>query len=469
MKMRTGKQVTPSAEPNPGLGGPYSSYQSLSRRPPATKRGRLRPFVAFSPIFRYAPPAVSASPTLSPSRHVTLCVTGSIAAYKAVSLARLLRKQGVLVDAVLTRAATRFVGPLTFSAITGRPTHVEMFDGTSGGESHVTISGRTDLVVVAPATADTLARMAAGRCDDLVTATVLCSSCPVLVAPAMHPRMWSHPATCRNLATLMGDGRVVLVGPEEGEVASGESGRGRMSDPERIAEEATRLLEHSVRSLVGRKIVVTAGPTVEDIDPVRMLTNRSSGKMGFALARAAAENGAAVTLLAGPVELPTPPGVTRVNVRSALDLRAALWDALGPNLTGCDAVFMAAAVGDFRPPTVALAKLARGSEALSLTLVPNPDILAEIGARRGESGPLLIGFALETGTETELLERARKKREKKGVDLIVANHASESMGLDTNRVFVIDAHHPPLSLSGSKDQVASRLMELLAERLGSRS
>jgi len=411
---------------------------------------------------------VSAPPNLTPPRHVILCVSGSIAAYKAVTLARLLHKQGLCVDVVLTRAATRFVGALTFAAVTGRPAQVEMFDATSGGESHVTLSARADLVVVAPATADTLSRMATGRCDDLVAATVLCAKCKVLVAPAMHPRMWGHPATQRNLAALKADGRVVVIGPEEGEMASGESGQGRMSDPERVAEMARQLLQSTVQSLHEKRIVVTAGPTVEDIDPVRMLTNRSSGKMGFALARAAQARGATVTLLAGPVELPTPPGVRRIDVRSALELRAALSDVLGPDLMGCDALLMAAAVGDFRPAELATTKLARGAEPLSLTLIPNPDILAELGERRGQSGPLLVGFALETGTEAEFLERARQKRDRKRVDLIVANHAAESMGLDTNRVFVIDAGGPPSLLSGSKDEVANGLLDLVAERLRSR-
>lgn len=395
-------------------------------------------------------------------RHVTLCVTGSIAAYKAVLLARLFIKLGAEVDVLMTNAATQFVGPLTFAAITGKPAHTEMFEAKGAGESHVALAARTNLVVVAPATADVLSRMATGRADDLVTATLLCATCPIIAAPAMHPNMWSHPATERNVAQLARDGRVEFVGPELGEVASGDLGRGRMADPEQIAYAVQKRL--TTQDLAGRHIVVTAGPTVEDIDPVRVLSNRSSGKMGFALAAGAQLRGARVTLLAGPVTLPTPIGVTRVNVRSAAELRAALWDTLRPDLSGSDALIMAAAVGDYRPAQTATTKLARGAAPLTLSLLPNADILAEIGHARKGPLPCLVGFAVETGSDEAVIARAGEKRVKKEVDLVVANRAEESLGRDDNRVFLIQEAPQKAAFCGRKPEVASHILDWLAQR-----
>jgi phosphopantothenoylcysteine decarboxylase / phosphopantothenate---cysteine ligase len=378
-------------------------------------------------------------------------------------LARLFIKLGAEVDVLLTRAATEFIGPLTFAAITGKPAHTDMFDAKGAGESHVALSARTNLVVVAPATADVLSRMAAGRADDLVTATLLCSTCPIVVAPAMHPHMWSHPATERNVAQLEKDGCVEFVGPELGEVASGDIGRGRMADPEQIAYAVQKRL--TTQDLAGRHIVITAGPTVEDIDPVRVLSNRSSGKMGFALASCAHLRGARVTLLSGPVALPTPIGVTRVDIRSAAELRVALWDTLRPDLSGSDALIMAAAVGDYRPAQTASTKLARGTEALSLSLVPNADILAEVGHARKGALPCLVGFAVETGIDTAVIDRAREKRVKKAVDLVVANHAEESLGRDNNRVFLVQGTSEPAVYSASKPVIANHILDWLALRL----
>ncbi|HEU4537013.1 MAG TPA: bifunctional phosphopantothenoylcysteine decarboxylase/phosphopantothenate--cysteine ligase CoaBC, partial [Polyangiaceae bacterium] len=277
----------------------------------------------------------------------TLCVSGSIAAYKAAELARLLVGAGVRVLPVMTARAEAFLGAATLSGLTGEPVRRDMWDASFAGEMHVALAKQSDVIVLAPATADLLARLAAGRADDLLTALALVAECPVLIAPAMHPSMWGHPATRRNVAQLEADGRVRLVGPVAGPVASGDVGLGRMAEPSLIADEALALL--GPRDLRGLRIVVSAGPTVEDIDPVRFLSNRSSGQMGFAIAKAAAARGAEVTLVAGPASLPTPAGVRRIDVRGALAMREALWKALGPALDGADVLVMSAAVSDFRP------------------------------------------------------------------------------------------------------------------------
>ena len=264
-------------------------------------------------------------------RVVALCVTGSIAAYKAVELARCLVKAGAQVLPVMTASATRFVGPVTLAGVCGEAVATDMWDASFAGEMHVRIADRAELIVIAPATADVLARLAQGRADDLVTALALCARAPILAAPAMHPRMWDHPATRRNIAELAAQGRVTLVGPVNGEVASGDVGLGRMAEPGDIADAASARMSTASSGqghpldLAGTRVVVTAGPTVEDIDPVRYLGNRSSGRMGFAIAASAAARGAVVTLIAGPVSLPTPARVRRIDVRGAAgDARRAL-------------------------------------------------------------------------------------------------------------------------------------------------
>ena len=397
-------------------------------------------------------------------RTVLLGVMGSIAAYKAVLVARLLLKEGARVRVILTASGARFVGPSTFSGLTGEPVLSEMFAPEEGGERHVALAAESDLIAIVPATADALARFAAGRADDLLTATVLCAGGPVLVAPAMHPSMWHHPATARNVATLSTDGRIELVGPVEGEVASGDSGLGRLMEPADIVERIVQRL--CVKDLAARRIVVTAGPTVEDVDAVRFVSNRSSGKMGFAVAERAAARGAAVTLIAGPVPLPTPAGVTRVDVRSAIDLQAALERALGPRLSGADVLVMSAAVGDFRAKKPAPGKLKRGkAKDFTLELVQNPDIIAGIGAARVGRLPLLVGFAVETGTDEEVIAFARNKLASKRVDVVVANHASESMGRDDNRVHLVDTQHSATLGVMSKREVADQILDYVAVRL----
>jgi phosphopantothenoylcysteine decarboxylase/phosphopantothenate--cysteine ligase len=397
-------------------------------------------------------------------RRITVGVTGSIAAYKAAIVVRLLLGEGARVRVVMTASAERFVGAATFAGLTGEPVLTDLFDPGANGEPHVTIAGATDLLLVAPATADFLARLATGRADDLLTATALCARCPVLVAPAMHPAMWSNAATQRNVATLGRDGHVELAGPADGEVASGETGVGRMLEPEDIVGRVAARL--GPRDLAGRHLVVTAGPTVEDIDPVRFVGNRSSGKMGFALAEQASRRGARVTLVAGPVALATPRGVDRLDVRSALEMRAAVWEALGPTLAAADALLMCAAVGDYRPERALPAKLKRGKSGdLTLKLVQNPDILAEVGRARKKPGPLLIGFAVETGTDQEIVRYAREKLRSKRVDVVVANHAAESMGLDDNRVLVVGEQTVDAPGVLPKRAVADRVLDWVAGRL----
>lgn len=372
------------------------------------------------------------------SKVVALAVTGSIAAYKAAEIARALRKGGARVLPVMTRSAAEFLGPVTLSGITGEKTVTDMWDPGFAGEMHVDLARRADVVLIAPATADVLARLAQGRADDLVTALALCARGPVLAAPAMHPRMWSHPAVQRNVAALRADGRVELIGPEDGEVASGETGIGRMSAPETIA--AVALARAHTPDLRGLRVVVTAGPTVEDFDPVRFIGNRSTGKMGFAIAERAAMRGADVTLVAGPVSLPTPFGVRRVDVRGALAMRAALWEALGdPGLDRADLLVMTAAVADYRPREENATKLKRTAQPMTLDLVPNPDLLAEIGAARELRGPspVLVGFAVETDTDERVIAAARGKLASKRVDMVVANHAADSFGRDDNRAMLV--------------------------------
>lgn len=400
-------------------------------------------------------------------RTVTLGVTGSIAAYKAVLVARLLVQAGARVRVVLTAGALRFVGASTFSGVTSEPVYSDMFDATEGGERHVVLGKESDLVLVVPATADVLSRFASGRADDLLTATVLCARCPVLVAPAMHPSMWDHAAVRKNVATLGDTGHVRFIGPVEGEVASGERGMGRMAEPADIVEAAARLFVH--QDLAGRHVVVTAGPTVEDIDPVRFISNRSSGKMGFAIAERAAARGARVTLIAGPVSLATPRGVARVDVRSALGLQKAMDDAMGADLSLADALVMSAAVGDYRPAKTLPSKLKREKSGdLSLTLVQNPDLLSEVGRRRRGSRPLLVGFAVETGTDREIVRYARDKLKKKRVDAVVANHAAQSMGRDDNRVLLVDERAVTDSGVLPKSKVADRVLDWVAEHLPGR-
>ncbi len=436
----------------------------MTDRPVPPPRSPSRPaFAALGPRTVTPQPGPLLSPKRFEGKRITVCVTGSVAAYKAVLLVRTLLKDGATVDVVLSLSAREFVGAATFAGLTGRRVFTDMFDPDRPGEVHVNLAARTDLLLVVPATADVLARFASGRADDLVTALVLCATCPILVAPAMHPSMWSHPATQRNVETLVTDRRIGFVGPVIGEVASGDTGLGRMAEPEQIASQASA--QFAGVSLAGKHIVISAGPTVEDLDPVRFVGNRSSGKMGFALAERAKLFGAKVTLVAGPVSLATPVGVQRIDVRSALSMRSALWQALSPDLSAADALIMTAAVADYRPAQSHATKLKRGPEPMSLELLPNPDLLAELGHARKDSKPVLIGFALETDSDEKVIQLARGKLAAKHVDLVVANHASESLGRDDIRAMLVSPTDcMPLPLL-SKEQAADRILAWLAARL----
>jgi phosphopantothenoylcysteine decarboxylase/phosphopantothenate--cysteine ligase len=401
-------------------------------------------------------PPLNAPPALAP-KTIALAVSGSIAAYKAAEVARLLLKGGARVLPLMTRAAHEFLGPMTLSGLCGEPVRGAMFDPSFPGELHVEIARQADVVLLVPATADLLSRLASGRADDLITALALCARGPVLAAPAMHPRMWAHPATQRSVAALREDKRVELIGPVDGEVASGESGVGRMADPALIAW--TALARAGRQDLAGVRVVVTAGPTVEDIDPVRFLGNRSTGKMGFAIAERAAARGASVTLIAGPVALATPFGARRVDVRSALEMKGAIEEALGPSLEGADVLIMTAAVADYRPAETSATKLKRSAETMSMQLAPNPDLLAGVGAARRGRLPVLIGFAVETDTDERVVLAARQKLAAKRVDLVVANHASDSFGRDDNRATLVEADKAEALGVLSKSDLGDRILD----------
>jgi len=390
------------------------------------------------------------------SRRILLVVSGGIAAYKIPELARALRRAEHEVRCVVTRAAAQFVSPLALQTVSGRRVRGELFDAAEEGEiDHVALADWAELVVVAPATADLLAKMAHGLADDLASTLLLATRADLLVAPAMNVNMWQHPATQANVETLRARG-VHVVGPEAGPLACGWEGEGRMSEPEAIAGAVS--LHLGPRTLAGQRVIVTAGGTREAIDPVRAITNRSSGKMGFAIAAEAARRGAAVMLVAGPSAEPTPPGVERVDVESALDMRAAVLE----RLDGADLVVKAAAVADFRPATRADHKIKKETlapdAAPSLELVRNPDILAEVARAGGRR--IVVGFAAES---EDLVAAARRKLERKGCDLIVANDVSrEGAGFDgeTNAVVFVwpggEVEELPLL---PKAEVAARLLD----------
>ena len=391
---------------------------------------------------------------------VALCVTGSIAAYKAAHVARLLVKAGARVLPVMTASAGHFLGPATLSGITGEPVRTGMWDPSFAGEMHVAIAELADVVLVVPATADFLARLAHGRADDLVAALALVARGPVLVAPAMHPRMWLHPATKRNVETLGKDGRVEILGPASGLVANGDEGPGRMLEPDEIV--AAVFAAVAPKDLVGKRVLVTAGPTVEDLDPVRFLGNRSTGRMGFAIAARAAARGAEVVLVAGPVELASPPRVRRVDVRGALQMRDAMNEALA---TGIDAVVMAAAVADYRPAETSATKVKKQGEQASVALLRNPDLIADLGRARKGQRPVLVAFALETGDHAHVIQEARRKLEQKHVDLVVANEASSAFGRDDNEVTFVTASREERLPRASKTALADVLLDRIQSLL----
>jgi phosphopantothenoylcysteine decarboxylase/phosphopantothenate--cysteine ligase len=393
-------------------------------------------------------------------RHVLLGVSGGIASYKSCTLARRLAEAGARVDVVLTRAAAEFVRPVTFEALTGRPVRTSLWTpGTA--LDHVRLPAEADLLIVAPATADLIARAALGLADDLLAALLLARTGPLLLAPAMNDEMFAHPATQANLATLRGRGASV-VGPEVGPLAEGPSGRpGRMCEPEVILAHAERLLRGG-GALAGRRVIVTAGATREPIDPVRVVTNRSSGKMGYRLAEAAWARGAEVTLLAGAGALPDPVGVTVQRVETTADLEAAVREAL----PGADVLLMAAAPADYRPAGAVDRKRPRQEGPLRVDLEPTADILAGTRAAR-KPGAVVVGFALETG---DAVARGREKLARKDLDLVVVNDALEpgaGFEHDTNRVTLVDRDggETALPLLG-KREVAEAILDAVEARLG---
>lgn len=387
-------------------------------------------------------------------RRILLIVGGGIAAYKACELIRLIGKAGGSVTCVLTEGGARFVTPLTLAALSGAKVYTTLWDLKDETEmGHIQLSRQADLVVVAPASADLLARMASGRADDLATTVLLATDKPVLVCPAMNVRMWLHPATRRNVARLREDGVTVLA-PDEGEMACGEFGPGRLPEPETIlAAIRTRL---APGRLAGRHVIVTAGPTHEPIDPVRVIANRSSGKQGFAIAGALAALGARVTLVAGPVRLPTPAGVVRVDVETAREMERAVAAALP-----ADAAVLVAAVADWRVETAAT-KLKKADGPPKLAWEQNPDILAGL-ATRPDRPRLVIGFAAETG---DAVAAATAKRIAKRCDWIVANDVSEGVfGTDRNHVHLVTADGAEDWGAGDKSAIAERLAERIADAL----
>ncbi len=362
-------------------------------------------------------------------KRIVLAVTGGIAAYKAAELTRRLKDEGADVRVVMTKGAREFVTPLTFQAVSGNPVHTDLLDpAAEAAMGHIELARWADLVLIAPASADVIAKLAAGLADDLLTTLVLATAAPVLVAPAMNQQMYAHPATQANLATLKARG-VLLLGPASGNQACGEVGPGRLLEPlELVAMVSAYFVP---KALLGRKIVITAGPTREPIDPVRYLSNHSSGKMGYALAEAAAAAGAEVVLVSGPVSVATPPGVRRLDVDSAAEMHAAVMNEVPGSaiFIGC------AAVADYRLANVAPQKIKKTSDELELKLVKNPDILAEVAARPDR--PFCVGFAAET---EQVLTHAESKLQRKKLDMICANDVSQSglgFGCDDNAVTVL--------------------------------
>ncbi len=392
---------------------------------------------------------------------VVLGVCGGIAAYKAVEICRRLVDAGVHVAPVLTQDATRFVAPLTFSALASEPAQLSLWDQASP-IPHTKLGQGADLVVVAPATAHTLARYAAGLSDDLLMATLLATRAPVIVCPAMHTEMWEHPTVRENLATLERRG-VEIVPPETGRLAGGDSGEGRLADPAVIVARVLERLGHTARrDLAARRVVVSAGGTREPLDPVRFITNRSSGKQGHAVAVAAARRGAAVTLVtSSPLALPPDSGITRVDVETAADME----QAMGAAADGADVVVMSAAVADFRPKATAGTKLSKEDGIPEVVLEPTPDILAGL-ARRRTPGQVIVGFAAETH---DVVERGRRKLERKGVDLLVVNDVSApGVGFDhdTNAVVILGADGTATEIPlTSKDAVANAVLDRVIDHL----
>lgn len=397
------------------------------------------------------------------NKHIVLGLSGGIACYKSAELCRALVKQGATVQVVMTEAAAQFITPVTMQALSNRPVYVSQWDGREPNNmAHINLSREADAILVAPASADFMAKLLHGRADDLLSLMCLArplDSVPLLLAPAMNREMWAHPATQRNMAQLRADGALVL-GVGQGEQACGESGDGRMLEPDELLQELVALFQP--KHMRGKHVLISAGPTFEAIDPVRGITNLSSGKMGFALARAAHEAGARVTLVAGPVSLATPWGVKRIDVRSALDMQAAVL----AQADTADVFIATAAVADWRPAQVAVEKIKKDSSGSmpSLTWQENPDILAEVAASpRAQTGALYcVGFAAESH---DLQAQAQAKRVRKGVPLMVGNIGPATFGADDNALLLIDAQGCTPWPQADKLTLARQLVVEVARRL----
>ncbi|MEW6164694.1 MAG: bifunctional phosphopantothenoylcysteine decarboxylase/phosphopantothenate--cysteine ligase CoaBC [Pseudomonadota bacterium] len=387
-------------------------------------------------------------------KRIVLGVTGGVAAYKAAELTRLLVKAGAAVDVVLTEAGSRFVGAATFQALSGHPVFTSLWDERfANGMAHIDLTRGADAILVAPATADFLAKLAHGFAGDLLATLCLARDCPLLVAPAMNRQMWENPATARNVAQVAADG-IAILGPAEGEQACGETGAGRMLEPAELLDALVAFFQP--KPLAGRRVLLTVGPTFEALDPVRGLTNASSGRMGFALARACAEAGAAVTAVCGPVSLPTPAGVARIDVQGARDMRAAVLANL--NALPVDIFIAVAAVADYRPAAPEEHKIKKGAERLTLELVANPDILAEVAAR--PDAPFCVGFAAES---RDLEKYAEGKRQAKRLPLVVGNLVQDGLGGEANVVTLFDAAGAHPLPPGDKLTIARAIVRHIAE------
>ena len=389
------------------------------------------------------------------NRNILLGVTGGIAAYKSAELVRQLQERGANVRVIMTRGAMEFITPLTLQALSGNPVHSELLDEEAEqGMGHIELARWADLLVVAPATADFIARLAAGRADDLLTTTSLATAANVLLAPAMNQQMWRDPATEANMSTLTQRG-IHAIGPGAGEQACGDIGPGRMEEPAVIADAASGLFE--TRLLEGKRVVITAGPTREALDPVRFLSNHSSGKMGYALGRAAVDAGAITTLVSGPVNLSAPEAAHLVPVESALEMHEQCMSLL----ESCDIFIACAAVADYRPVDQSAQKIKKTAEEMSLTLVRNPDIVSAVAA--AEPGPFTVGFAAETN---DVLNYARDKMQRKKLDMIVANNVADytiGFSSDDNAVTVLwPEGHQEIARAG-KDAVARQIIALIAQ------
>jgi phosphopantothenoylcysteine decarboxylase/phosphopantothenate--cysteine ligase len=393
-------------------------------------------------------------------KRILLIIGGGIAAFKSLDLIRRLRERGASVTPVLTKAATEFVTPLSVSALAGEKVYTDLFDLTDEAEmGHIQLSRVADLVVVAPATADLMAKMVGGHANDLASTLLMATDTPVLIAPAMNVRMWDHPATQRNLAQLLADG-IMVTGPNEGDMACGEFGPGRISEPMEIVEAVQNALSDG--PLKGKRIVVTSGPTHEPIDPVRYIANRSSGAQGTAIASALRALGADVVFVTGPADVPPPQGVEVIKVETAREMRQAVQDALP-----ADAGVFAAAVADWRVATEATSKIKKTKDGLpTLEFAENPDILAEVSQMKKDRPPLVVGFAAETD---DVIANATAKRARKGCDWIVANDVSPATGImggSENAVTLISADGSEAWPRMGKDAVARQLADRIAAHLG---